>query len=322
MKVFTGIDIGGTNINIGLVSEDGQVLDETVIPTFPEKGPEDALNRIMDSLNQLQSAHQKMEDCCGIGIGIPGLLDTVKGCVIEASNLPGWQQYLIARYLSAKMNVPVFIENDANLAALGEYWLGAGQGADNLFMVTLGSGIGGAILAGGKIFKMHPSAGEFGHMIIERSGATCTCGRRGCLETYISKHGFERLFREKLSAHPLSSLQNSNAGSVTPQLLAAHASRGDILANLIFLEAGEALGIALSNVINLTGVSRIIVGGGIANAWNLLQEPVMKSVERNVFQSIVSSVSICTASLGEKAGFIGAARLAADSISKHQKEDS
>lgn len=316
MKVFTGIDIGGTNMNIGLVSEDGQVLNETVIPTCREKGPEEALNRVAESLIQMLQAHRKNE-CRGIGIGIPGLLDTDKGCIIEASNLPGWESYCITGHLSAKMNMPVFIENDANLAALGEYWLGAGHGADNLFMVTLGSGIGGAILTRGKILKMHPSAGEFGHMIIERSGATCTCGRRGCLETYISKHGFERMFREKQAGYPMSSIQPSENEPLSPQILAAHASRGDILANLIFLEAGEALGIAISNVINLTGVSCILVGGGIANAWDLLQEPVMRSVEKNVFKSILSSVSVCKAALGEKAGFVGAARLAADSVSKH-----
>jgi glucokinase len=314
MNVFTGIDIGGTNINIGLVSEYGQVLDETVIPTCPEKGPEDALNRMIGSLKQMLPAHQENEECRGIGIGIPGLLDTEKGCIIEASNLPGWQSYSIIDHLSAKLNIPAFIENDANLAALGEYWLGAGQGASSLFMATLGSGIGGAILAGGKILKMHPSAGEFGHMIIERSGAACTCGRRGCLETYVSKHGFERMFREKLSAHTQSSLQEFEISSVSPQLIAMHASRGDILANLIFQEAGEALGIAVSNVINLTGVSCIILGGGIANAWDLLQKPFMRSLERNVFKSIFTSVKVTTAALGEKAGFIGAARLAFDSI--------
>jgi glucokinase len=316
MRVFAGIDIGGTNMNIGLVAEHGQVLEETIIPTCPGKGPEEALNRIEGSLKQMLAAHRENQECTGIGIGIPGLLDTEIGCILEASNLPGWQHYPIIDHLSARLNIPVFIENDANLAALGEYWLGAGQGMDNLFMVTLGSGIGGAILDRGKIFKMHPSAGEFGHMIIERSGAVCTCGRRGCLETYVSKHGFDRLFREKLSAHPQSSLQNSEAGAVSPQLLAVHASQGDNLAKFIFLEAGEALGIALSNVINLTGVSCIIVGGGIANAWDLLQEPVMRSLEENVFKAIMAGVKVCKAALGEKAGFVGAARLAADSAPK------
>ena len=316
MKVFTGVDIGGTNINIGLVSENGQVLDEIVIPTCHEKGPEDALNRISGSIRQMLSAHQANEECRGIGIGIPGLLDTENGCIIEASNLPGWQHFPIVSHLSAGFNIPVFIENDANLAALGEYWLGAGQKAGSLFMVTLGSGIGGAILTGGKILKMHPSAGEFGHMIIEKSGAVCTCGRRGCLETYVSRHGFERMVREKLSAHPQSSLHDAKTGSVTPQSIADHASRGDSLAKLIFQEAGEALGIALSNVINLTGVSCIIVGGGISNAWDLLMEPVMSSLEKNVFKSILTGVKVYKAALGERAGFVGAARLAADSVAK------
>ena len=133
---------------------------------------------------------------------------------------------------------------------------------------------------------------------------------------YVSRHGFERMLREKLSAHPQSSLHDSKTGSVTPQLIANHASRGDSLAKLIFLEAGEALGIALSNVINLTGVSCIIVGGGIANAWDLLMEPVMRSLEKNVFKSIFTGVKVCKAALGERAGVVGAARLAADSVAK------
>jgi glucokinase len=262
------------------------------------------------------STLQDAKECRGIGIGIPGLIDTEKGCILEASNLPGWRDYPVAVYLSAALDVPAFIENDANLAALGEFWIGAGQEAESLFMVTLGSGIGGALLSQGKILKMHPSAGEFGHMIIERSGAVCTCGRRGCLETYVSRHGFERLYRENLPGYQQSSMKNTEPGSISPQVIAGHAVRGDSLANLIFREAGEALGIALSNVINLTGVSCIIVGGGIANAWDLLQEPVMRSLKKNVFKSIFTGVKVSKAALGEKAGILGAARLAMDSVMK------
>ena len=314
MRVFIGIDIGGTNVNIGLVSEEKQVMDEIVISTNPEKGPEDALNRIAFSLQHMISNGQGNAVYKGIGIGLPGLLDIENGSIIEASNLPGWQHYPIARELNKRVNIPVSIENDANLAALGEYWLGAGQEAENLFMVTLGSGIGGALLGNGKILRLHPSAGEFGHMIIEKSGATCTCGRKGCLETYVSKHGFQRLVREKIHEDPQSSLRNYKAGMISPQVIAMNATQGDTLAIRIFREAGEALGIALSNVINLTGVHCIIIGGGIANAWELLCEPVMQSLEKNVFNAIFTVVKVHKAALGEKAGFIGAARLAADSL--------
>ncbi|MBN1414828.1 MAG: ROK family protein [Bacteroidales bacterium] len=314
MKVFIGIDIGGTNVNIGMVSEEKQVLDETVIGTEPEKGPENALNRVASAVHQILKAGQKNADYKGMGVGLPGLLDIENGCIIEASNLPGWQHYGITGFFKKHFKIPVFMENDANLAALGEYWLGAGQGSDNMFMVTLGSGIGGALLSNGKIMRLHPMAGEFGHMIIDKKGFPCTCGRKGCLETFVSKHGFQRLVRERLYKHPDSSLQNYALAAITPPIIAAHASQGDMLANRIFDEAGEALGIALSNLINLTGVTCIICGGGIANAWDLLQKPVMSSLEQNVFASIFSGVKIRKAALGEKAGFMGAAYLAANSV--------
>ncbi len=312
MKAFVGIDIGGTNINMGLVSEDQKIVAETMIKTEPEKGPENAIEQITLALQQMLSASRQNDHCKGIGVGMPGLLDVENGCILEASNLPGWQHYPIVNELNRRLKVPVFIENDANLAALGEHWLGAGRKAENLFMVTLGSGIGGALLANGKVFRLHPSAGEFGHMIIERSGAACTCGRNGCLETFVSKHGFHRLVRKFMSGYPDSSLLKLEINNITPQEIAMTAARGDALAINVFREAGEALGIAISNVINLTGVTCIIVGGGIANAWELMRESVMHSIEKNVFESILSGVNITRAELGEKAGFVGAARLAAD----------
>ncbi|MBN2273031.1 MAG: ROK family protein [Bacteroidales bacterium] len=314
MKVFTGIDVGGTNINIGLVSETEQIIAETTIKTEVVKGPENALDRIASALQKLFSDGPDELNNKGVGIGLPGLLDIEKGCIIESSNLPGWQNYPIAHALSKRINKPVFIENDANLAALGEYWLGAGREAQDLFMITLGSGIGGALLTGGKIFRLHPSAGEFGHMIIEKTGETCTCGRKGCLETYVSKHGFQRLTEKMMPAYPSNALRNFEMHNITPQILAMTASKGDQLAIRIFLEAGEALGIAISNVINLTGVTHIIVGGGIANAWDLMREAVMLSLEKNVFQSIFSDVIVKRAVLGEKAGFVGAARLVFTSL--------
>lgn len=310
MRACIGIDIGGTNINIGLVSEEQKIVAETIIKTEPEKGPENAVGRIVLTLQQLLSLQYKDLDCQGIGIGLPGLLDVEKGCILEVSNLPGWQLYPIARELNKQINIPVFIENDANLAALGEYWLGAGREAKDLFMITLGSGIGGALLTDGKVFRLHPSAGEFGHMIIEKSGAPCTCGKKGCLETFVSKHGFQRLLEKMMTEYPSFALQNLEIQKITPQVLATMAGQGDPLANHVFREAGEALGIAISNVVNLTGVTCIIVGGGIANAWELMRESVMLSLEKNVFQSIFPGVIIRKASLGEKAGFVGAARLA------------
>ncbi len=314
MRIYIGIDIGGTNVNIGVVSEEPAIVAETMIKTEVEKGPENAINRISDTLQQIISKSRKDFQCHSIGVGIPGLLDVENGTIMEASNLPGWQQYPMAGELSKQVGLPVFIENDANLAALGEHWMGAGREAMDLFMITLGSGIGGALLAGGKIFRLHPSAGEFGHMIIDKSGANCVCGRKGCLETFVSKHGLQRLVRKIMPGYPASPLQNLDVKSITPQLLATHAGQGEPLAHHIFREAGEALGIAISNVINLTGVTCIIIGGGIANAWEWMRESARVSIETNVFSSMLSNVTVSRAALGEKAGFVGAAKLAADSL--------
>lgn len=315
MNGFIGVDIGGTTINIGFVSESKQLIHEHLIETQPEKGPEDAIHRISLYIRQMIAASDKKVDFKGIGIGLPGLLDIENGMIIEAANLPGWQGFPVSKSLNALTNIPVFIENDANLAALGEYWMGAGANASNLFMITLGSGIGGALLINGKVFKLHPSAGEFGHMIIEKSGATCTCGRIGCLETFVSKHGFIRLVKEKIPLLPHSALNKYDINSISPQLIAQLALQGDELANAIYHEAGESLGIAISNVINLTGVNLVIIGGGIANAWQSLYQPVMQSVSKNVFKALLENVQVLKASLGEKAGFIGAAKLAADALS-------
>jgi len=314
MKIYIGIDIGGTNINIGMVSEEQKIMAETMIKTEPEKGPENAVSQITLALQQIFTENHEDLDYAGIGIGLPGLLDLENGCILEASNLPGWQHYPIVKELNQRLHVPVFMENDANLAAMGEHWLGAGRDAKDLFMITLGSGIGGALLADGKIFRLHPSAGEFGHMIIERSGAACTCGRKGCLETYVSKHGFQRLAGKMIPEYPSSALRNIEINSITPQVLAMIAGKGDLLAIHISREAGEALGVAISNVINLTGVTCIIVGGGIANAWDLLRESVMLTMKKNTFQSILSGVTVSRAILGEKAGFVGAARLVFTSL--------
>lgn len=313
-QIYFGIDLGGTTINIGPVTLDGQILEEKVISTNVEQGPMKAVDRIAQTINDLKKSHEAQFDAIAAGIGVPGILDVKTGKILEASNLPGWENFQITRELEKKINIPVFLENDANLAALGEQWIGAGAGSNDMFMVTLGSGVGGALITGGKLFSLNDVSGEFGHMIINFEGPKCSCGRKGCVEAYFSKHGLKRITTEKLPSNPSSILRAYELEKITPQIISHAAMQGDQLSVEIFTEASKAMGVAISNMINLTGVHKIVIGGGIANAWQIFYEPMMEVINHIVFKANVPKVKVVKAELGEKAGFIGAARCAMQGI--------
>jgi glucokinase len=309
-QIYFGIDLGGTTINIGPVTMDGQILEEKVISTNVDQGPVSAIERVAHTINELKISHSEEYDAVAAGIGVPGILDVKTGKIVEASNLPGWENFEITKELSKRINLPVYLENDANQAALGEQWLGAGAGSNDMFMVTLGSGVGGALITGGKLFSLNDVSGEFGHMIINFEGPKCSCGRNGCVEAYFSKHGLKRITTEKLPSNPSSILRAYELEKITPQIISHAAMQGDQLSTEIFREASRAMGVAISNMINITGVHKIVIGGGIANAWQIFYEPMMEVINHIVFKANVPKVKVVKAELGEKAGFIGAARCA------------
>jgi len=309
-QIYFGVDLGGTTINIGPVTMDGQILEEKVISTNVDQGPISAIERVALTINNLKESHSEEYEAVAVGIGVPGILDVKAGKIVEASNLPGWENFEITKELANRINIPVFLENDANLAALGEQWLGAGAGSSDMFMVTLGSGVGGALITGGKLFSLNDVSGEFGHMIINFEGPKCSCGRNGCVEAYFSKHGLKRITMEKLPSNPSSILRAYEQDKITPQIISHAAMQGDALSTEIFNEASKAMGVAISNIINLTGVHKIVIGGGIANAWQIFYEPMMEVINHIVFKANVPKVKLVKAELGEKAGFIGAARCA------------
>jgi glucokinase len=308
-QIYFGIDLGGTTIKIGPVTTNGEIIEERIINTNVELGPVNAIERVAQTIDLLTKAHEDYE-IVAAGIGVPGILDIKAGKIVEASNFPGWENFEITKELSRRINIPVFLENDANLAALGEQWLGAGAGSKDMFMVTLGSGVGGALITNGKLFSLNEVSGEFGHMIINFEGPKCSCGRNGCVEAYFSKHGLKRITKEKLQYNPVSVLKSYDEDKLTPQIIANAAMQGDKLAIDIFKDASKAMGIAISNIINLLGVHKIVIGGGIANAWQIFYEPMMEVINHVVFKANVPKVKLVKAVLGEKAGFIGAARCA------------
>lgn len=309
-QMYVGIDLGGTTINIGPVTSKGEILEEKVISTNVSAGPLSAIDRIADVILEIKNKTYSEYQLIAVGIGIPGIIDTQKGVILEASNLKGWENFHITEELKKRIDTPVFLENDANVAALGEQWLGAGRGSKHMFMITLGSGVGGAFIADGKLFGINGVSGEFGHTIINMDGPLCSCGRNGCVEAYFSKHGLSRITNEKLQLNPASILRAYTLDKITPQIIASAALQGDKVAKDIFEEAAKALGVGISNLINLLGVHKIVIGGGIANAWGYFYEPLMETVGKVVFKANVPKVSVVKAELGEKAGFIGAARCA------------
>lgn len=315
-QIYFGIDLGGTTINVGPVTLDGQILEEKVISTNVDQGPVSAMERVAVTINELRKSHADDYDAIAVGIGVPGILDVKSGKILEASNLPGWENFQITKELEKRVNLPVYLENDANLAALGEQWIGAGAGSNDMFMVTLGSGVGGALITGGKLFSLNDVSGEFGHMIINFEGPKCSCGRNGCVEAYFSKHGLKRITTEKLPSNPSSILRAYELEKITPQIISHAAMQGDQLSMEIFREASKAMGVAISNMINLTGVHKIVIGGGIANAWQIFYEPMMEVINYIVFKANVPKVKVVKAELGEKAGFIGAARCAMQGINQ------
>lgn len=309
-QLVAGVDLGGTTINIGLVSPQGEILEERVLCTNVQNGPDDAVIRIAEVIAGLRDNYKSSYEIVAIGIGTPGILDCDKGIILEASNLPGFGGYEITRQLTRRTGLPTSLENDANLAALGEQWLGAGDQLPDMFMITLGTGVGGALIVNNKVLKINGVSGEFGHMIIDLNGTVCNCGRKGCIETFISKIGLQRMAADRISKGKMSALAQYLPDKFSPQIMALAAQDGDELAREIFHTAGNALGIAAANVVNLVGVKRIVIGGGIANAWDHFIQPVQHAFAQTVFGYRPEKYKIVKARLGEKAGFVGAARMA------------
>jgi len=321
MSSFTiGVDLGGTNLRIAAVDETGQILRVDVLATEVQRGRDRVISEMASVIRDhaLQFSHQ--HTLLGIGVGIPGIIDLAAGTLHSAANLPGWNDYPVRSDLEKRLGVPVVLENDANCAALGEQWIGAGRGVQDLFMVTLGTGVGGGFVVNGKPWHgMSGMAGEIGHMTVIPEGLPCPCGNRGCLEQYASGTAITRMARESIAngqAPALAAAANMNS-HFGARIVFETAQLGDPVAAAIFETAGQALGIALGNLINALNLPLYVVGGGVAKAWTALRPAVLAELSK---RSIVFRASeplksrnkdtlIASTELEENAGLLGAARL-------------
>jgi glucokinase len=293
-----GIDLGGTNLRAAAIDATGTILDQNSTTTDFHEGREKVLADIAAGVTELRGrlsgAHLK-----GIGIGVPGFIDMKRGVIVGSHNLLGFDDFPVRDELTRRLGTPVVLENDANAAALGEKWMGAGRDVDDLVLLTLGTGIGGGIIIGGRVLHgMVGMAAELGHMTIIPGGNICGCGNYGCLE----KHA---------SATAVESMANlvQLGSNLTSRQVYEIAKSGDRNAQRIFESMGAALGIALANLINIFNFPLYLLSGGVLPAWEFFSGEMFRQVEARSFTYRVTTTRIEKAVLGNQAGLYGAAYL-------------
>lgn len=306
MKVVTGVDIGGTDIKIGLVTRDGVVEKSGKIPTKPEEGPGAAAVRVREWLIEQNVA---IDETAAAGVACAGLIDREAGKIITSPNLEDWNGADLARIFSAELSVPVYVENDASAAAFGEYRMGAGRGTKDFACLTLGTGVGGGIVSGGFLHRgFHGFAGEIGHTIIMDGGPECSCGSRGCLEAFVGAGYIVERARAALESEPESWLHD--LAEITVKDISITAAKGDRLALEVLKETGRYLGIGLCNLIHVMDPEVIAIGGGVAGAGELILEPARAAIRGCVMHELQASARIVQAELGNRAAMIGVSILA------------
>jgi glucokinase len=323
--MLLGIDIGGTTVKLGVIdAASGRIAAESAFPT-PQTGSRNVASAIAERVREIKSAFPEINR---LGVGTPGSMNSDRSLVRYPPNMVGWKEEPLKAYLEEFL--PEFenieVDNDANVAALAEARHGAGRGLSHFLLVTLGTGIGGAIYAspppkeGGGwgvvegIYRgASGGAGEFGHTSIDLNGPHCNCGSRGCIEAYLGQHYLSERTRKKLMDDPtIRSRLRSEENELTPKLIADAMNAGDAFAKSVFEEAGMLLGVALANVANLLDMHTFILGGGVAEAGEVLFDAALASLRSRVLANLRPVVEIRKAHLGNRAGIVGAAMLVAE----------
>ncbi|MEH7414545.1 ROK family glucokinase [Neobacillus drentensis] len=315
---LVGVDIGGTTIKLAFISLQGDIIYSWEIDTDISNKGKHIPESIARSIDQkLEELNQTKNQLVAIGVGAPGPVNEEDGSVEVAVNL-GWERFQLQTILERETSLPVVVDNDANIAAIGEMWKGAGKGAKNLICVTLGTGVGGGIIVNGEVVHgVNGAGGEIGHITsVPRDGSPCNCGKSGCLETVASATGVVRLAMEELaSTNETSILRDYYDG----QLLSAKrvfdaANEGDELANRVIGEVAYRLGLALANLANGLNPEKIVIGGGVSKAGDTLLRPLKKEFIQFAFPRVAHGVKIVIATLGNNAGVIGGAWLAKEKL--------
>ena len=312
-KYRIGVDIGGTNIKIALVDFDGKIIYSNTVPTRAEMGYEAGVNNIKQAIKELmQETNQDAKTIEAIGFGLPGQIDYKEGIVKNLPNIPGWVNIPLAKMIEDEFSIPTKLDNDVRCAALGELNFGAGKGCENLICITVGTGIGSGIVLNGKLIRgASNAAGEIGHIKMDMTGGPlCGCGDYGCFEAYASGPAIVTMAREYISGGKSAKYKEmATDGIITPYIVAQAALQGDAVSIQIFKQMGKIIGTGLSSVINLLNPEKIIIGGGVADAGDLLLEPIRKTIADRAMPIQAAAVQVVPAQLANTAGVIGASLL-------------
>ncbi len=311
IKTAIGVDLGGTNIKIGIVSSNGKILKKTSIKTEAHQGHEKVIENIKSGIKEiLKSNKQKIK---GIGIGCPGVINVKKGTVENPPNIPGWKKVKLGSIIQKEFKIDVCVENDANAAAIGEMIFGAGKKYSSFIMVTLGTGVGGGIVFNKKIFRGEfGAAGEIGHISIDGNGPACNCGSYGCIEAYIGNQYLKDRVRIELadqSDSKIWELIDNDLSNVSPRIIQNAAEFGDKYAQSIIHSMGVQLGTVFASLSNVLDISTFIIGGGVAGFGKPLFETICKTATARVLTPLRPRVKVIPAKLKNDAGIKGASAL-------------
>ena len=307
-----GIDVGGTKIAAGLVDRAGKVLQRFTTRAHAQQLPEFVIETIEQAYHAVvQESGVAVHELAAVGLGFPGNTNSPAGVVLFSSNLPAWDHFPLRDIVAQRLGVPVVLENDANLAALGEHRFGVGRGTQNMCYVTFSTGYGIGIMLNGQLYTGHiGSAGELGHVVIERNGPLCTCGKRGCIMAYASGIGISRMVHEKLAAGATTLLRElippGNA-RVDAEIVATAAQQGDSIACEILHTAGYYAGVGLSLIVQILNPELIVIGGGLVHIGPLVWEPALAAMHEHTQPELWDSVRVVPWQLGADLGILGAA---------------
>ncbi len=312
MEYAAGVDFGGSSAKIGLIGRDGSILARDAVPIDPTADYEGVLNPVVLRLKALVSSRPARDRLVVAGIGMPGFIEKRAGTVVGgAENIPCLRQKSPQEYLEHALGVPAFSENDATSAAAAELVFGAGRTFRNFLLITLGTAIGGGLVLDGRVYRgSRGFAGEVGHLCVVADGVLCNCGSRGCFEQYASGTAMVRTYREKLLK------RGRNDPGLTAKTVADRARSGDASARETIEEAGRYVAQALGSILNLLDLEACLVGGGVAEAGEILLEPVRRKLPDYCWPEIARGVQVLPAQLGNDAGILGAAAQALERMDR------
>jgi len=311
-----GVDLGATTIKVGIIGKNGNIPDQLSVDSKANKGPKVVIQQIIFAVQELISRH-KISECAGIGIGSPGVISNVDGTVQHPPNFADWTKVDLGKEIRKAFKLPVFIENDANCAAIAEARYGAGIEFKDFLFVIWGTGVGGGIILDRKIFHgPYGGAGEIGHISIDYNGRKCNCGNFGCIESYIGQRYLSQRTKEILSASlkdgthsKIMDLVGGNLNKIDPAIISQAAEEDDPTAIEVLTEAGNLLGYALSSILNVIDLRVVVIGGGISAAPAFVYKAIISSIRERILKPHKEGVRVVRAKLGNNAGMVGAASL-------------